>query len=91
MPLLSIFCLDIFKMRTLSRLNGWQRLWFVIASIALLYIIGWGAIESDRIRKEILQHICLAITLWLSAITLLYGYGAVTAWVLQEFRTNEQL
>jgi hypothetical protein len=40
--------LGVISMSLLSRLNGWRRLWFVIAIIALIYAIGWGVGEGSK-------------------------------------------
>lgn len=142
-------------MSKLARLNGWQRLWFVIAAGAFIYAIGWGVVEGakqhrveyrvsegfrnpkcsgvlqmpvggklnpepeyndpcwelylyrsiyeDAAKTEagykqqmnskqnilMLQLVGLALVAWLVAMSLVYGAGAITVWVVRGFRSRE--
>ena len=47
-------------MHFLDRFNGWQRIWLVLTTLALLYALGWGLVEGskgggERVRQEVVD------------------------------------
>ncbi len=45
---LSIALLGVYMMKRLRKLNGWQRLWIVVAVCSLLYTLGYSFVEGAK-------------------------------------------
>jgi hypothetical protein len=84
--------------KQINKLNGWQRLFVLIAIIyGIVAILSWYAIVTDAVSSAeediiyfILRHIWYSFLFWSIPLVFLYSLGSAIAWVRRGFRQQHK-
>lgn len=80
------FFIGILENAMLQRMNGWQRLWFVISIFGLVFaglILVSAVTASQNIPSDAGLFIFIVFGVWLIFVGALYFFGMIVSWTLR--------
>jgi hypothetical protein len=66
-------------------LNGWQRLWVVVAVMLLVPFVFAVLMELSNKQADTLEVAFYGLLIWASLVGMIYLFGVAVAWVRRGF------